>query len=390
MLLSVNVIGCLVMVSVSWRGLWSWTATPGSFFGGDHEAYRAGAERLLASGSPYHAALADGPIPNHVGNVVFAYLYPPPLAQLFVGLRLVDPVALAWLAAALQMVVLLVLAPLIYRRYGGGSSAVETVSTWLFVLASWPIHMALFGGNLSGWLAIAVALMLVASGPVAAISAVLAGVLKFTPMALVVLAIFYRPTRLATLVTLATVLVFSMVMDPSAWISWVSVLPNILRFPTGNSPANFAPAALLGSVGLGGLGLALSFAIAAVAAVASIWLSWKGLWAAAVAAGVAAILYGSGSTWDHYLAPTIPLVLAAMPKATWAVRGVFAAFAVATALMWLGTVALSDFARVAFLLVTMATSAVTIVTLASMTSGMRPGVADAAHGRFTPPVVPAT
>ncbi len=79
---------------LSWLRLWGRTEDPGSFFGGDLEAYRAGAERLMQTGSPYHPALYAGPIDNVVTNVPIAYLYPPSLAQAFVLLRPCCPVRL--------------------------------------------------------------------------------------------------------------------------------------------------------------------------------------------------------------------------------------------------------------------------------------------------------
>lgn len=352
---------CALALVGAWRSLWA--HAPGAYFAGDHLAYRAGADRLVATGSPYDASLLSGPVANRIENVAIAYLYPPPVAQVFAPLRLIDPVALGWMTIAAQAAMLLVLAPLVYRKFGGGSSALETVAIWLVPLSSWPVNFALFGGNLSGWLMILVAIMLLSGGLLAGASATLAALMKFTPLVLLLPALAWKRTRPGALAALFVVAVVSIVLSPDAWRGWVEALPNIVRFPTGDAPANFAPAALLGELGYGSIGSAVSYAAAAAFALAAAWLGYIGRWPGAVAAGVAAILYGSGSTWDHYLAPTVPLIIAAFPLASWRIRGALAAFVLIGLVMWFRAEALSDLARVVFLMVAVATSLVTTVTL---------------------------
>lgn len=358
------VLALAVVVLGAWRNLWQRAAEPESFFGGDHVAYRAGAERLIAAGSPYDTSLMAGPIANRIENVGIAYLYPPPIAQVFAPVRLVDPILLGWVAVAVQAGLLLALGPLVYRRYGGGTSVLEILGVWLLLSSSWPVNFALFGGNLSGWLMILVAIMLLSDGLVAGVSAALAALMKFTPLVLLLPALAWKRTRPGALVALIVVVGVSLVLSPGAWRGWIEALPNILRFPTGDSSTNFAPAALLGELGYGSVGSAISYLAAAGFALGAIWLGHLGRWPGAVAAGVAAILYGSGSTWDHYLAPTIPLVIAAFPRASWRVRGVLAMFALIGLVMWLRADALSDLARVMFLFAAFGTSLATTVTLA--------------------------
>ena len=146
------VVACVLVLAYAARALWA----SGVFFGGDHEAYRAGAARLIATGSPYHPELSVGPIANQVENVGIAYLYPPVLAQVFTVIGGVSPDALAWANACIQFVALLDLKPpLVYRRFGGMLTATEVLLIWLLIISSWPVQMALYGGNLSGWIAIA-------------------------------------------------------------------------------------------------------------------------------------------------------------------------------------------------------------------------------------------
>lgn len=355
-----------IIVLGSWRNLWAGFDEPGAFFAGDHGAYRAGAGRLVSTGSPYDPSLLAGPIANRIENVGIAYLYPPPLAQVFVPLRLVDPIVLGWAAVAVQAGLLLALSPLVYRRFGGGTSALETLAVWLLILSSWPVSFALFGGNLSGWLTILVAVMLLSNGFVAGAAASLAALMKFTPLVLLLPALAWRRTRPGAIVSLIVVVGVSVALSPGAWQGWVGALPNIIRFPTGDSPTNFAPAALLGELGYGSVGSAVGYVGAAAFALSAVWLARIGRWPGAVAAGVAAILYGSGSTWDHYLAPTLPLVIAAFPRTSWRVRGVLAIFVLAGFVMWFRSAAVTDLARVAFLAGAFATSLATTMALANI------------------------
>ena len=53
----------------------------------DVNAYAAAADRLVSSGSPYAVDLYAGPIEHVPANVGIGYLYPPPIAQLFVAFR---------------------------------------------------------------------------------------------------------------------------------------------------------------------------------------------------------------------------------------------------------------------------------------------------------------
>lgn len=379
-LVALLVLTLAIVVLGSWRNLWSGAAEPGSFFAGDHGAYRAGADRLVTTGSPYDAVLLAGPIANRKENVGIAYLYPPPIAQIFAPLRLMDPIVVGWVAVAFQAALLLTLGPLVYRRYGGGTSVLEILGVWL-LLSSWPVNFALFGGNLSGWLTILVATMLLSDGIVAGGAASVAALMKLTPLALLLPAIAWKRTRAGALVALIVVVGVSLVLSPGAWRGWLEALPNIVRFPTGDSPTNFAPAALLAEIGYGSVGSAISFLAAAGFALAAIWLGHRGCWPGAVAAGVAAILYGSGSTWDHYLAPTVPLVIAAFSRASWRVRGVLSVFVLIGLVMWLRADALSYLARFAFLIVAAASSLATTASLARQGTAWR---ADAPGGDSTP------
>ena len=155
-------------------------------------------------------------------------------------------------------------------------------------------------------------------------------------------------------VTLASILV-----APEAWVAWLTVLPNILRFPTGAAIANFAPAAVLADFGFGGVGTMLGYGLGVIAAVVALILAWRGRWPGAVAAGVAAVLYGSGSTWDHYLVPTLPLIIAAFPSATIPARLAIGAFIAIGVVMWIPSTAVIKDLRPVYLGVAIAASCAT-------------------------------
>ena len=84
--------------SLAYIVLWRGVTRLGSFFGDDLYAYTQAADRLAATGSPYHPALLAGPIVSSVDNVLIGYFYPPVLAQLFLPLREIPHL---WLAVGL-------------------------------------------------------------------------------------------------------------------------------------------------------------------------------------------------------------------------------------------------------------------------------------------------
>jgi hypothetical protein len=74
-----------------------------------------------------------------------------------------------------------------------------------------------------------------------------------------------------------------------------------------------APIGIFGSFGAPAVGLLIGYGLTASAIAASAWLAHTGRWAAAIVAAVAALLFGPSSLWDHYLAMTVPLLIAAWP-----------------------------------------------------------------------------
>ena len=83
------------------------------------------------------------------------------LAQLFLPLREIPHFWLAVSWSAAQAICLLILLPLVLAR-GSSISMNRALLAIGFALAFYPLQFAIFSGNVSGWLAVGVALSLVA------------------------------------------------------------------------------------------------------------------------------------------------------------------------------------------------------------------------------------
>lgn len=368
-------LGLVASVVFAWVRLWSIPIDARSAFGLDLGAYREAAIRLIATGSPYHEALLSGPIENRYENVSIAYLYPPPIAQVFVPVVDVDPQVLAAVWATLQAVALLAVMPLVYRRYGGTLTLTSTLTIWIALVLSFPLNFALYVGNLSGWIAIAIAVMLLAPGRAAGVASALLSVVKMTPAVLLLPAVIRRESRSAALVTIAVVTTVSLVLAPYAWSQWFRVLPNIVRFPPATSTGNLAPVGVLGALGFPTAGVVLGLAITVVAVVASIALAYRGSWAGAVAAATTALLFAPSTIWNHYLVVTLPILIAAWPHSDWRMRVPIVLFMAISAIEWLGFVATPG-ARTAYLAATILVTGLATAWLASREPG--PVAAEAA------------
>jgi hypothetical protein len=322
-------------LAFAWARLWIQAANGNAIFGLDLWAYREGAARLIATGSPYHEALAAGPIDNVMENVSIAYLYPPPLAQAFVPFVAVDHQLLSWVWAIAQVAALAVLLPLVYRRFGGALSATSILSLWTVAVLFYPMNIAVFIGNLSGWFAVGIAVTLLGPGRPAGVAAALMALSKLTPTILLVPAIIRRESRASALLAVGGITLISAVLAPEAWAQWISLLGNILRFPAAAAPSNLAPVAVLGALGFESAGTVLGLSLAAVAIAASIALAIKGSWPAAIAAATTAFLFAPTTLWDHYLAILLPIIIAAWPGCDRRTRTVLVLFVAISMAEWL-------------------------------------------------------
>lgn len=333
----VGVTGAVLMAIVSWQRLWSSLGNPDAFFGGDLVAYIEAAKRLTATGSPYHAAVLAGPIENIVANVPIGYLYPPPLAQLFVPLVDLPHLGLAWVWFATQAVAIVLLAPLVWRAAGGTMSPPAAMALAFVLLSSWPLAFALFGGNVSAWIAIGVAVMLVARGRVAGAVAASLALLKLTPSPLLIVAIASRAARLPAALTAVAVGLVSIALSPGAWTDWIRALPNIARNPPSSGTANLSPTAAGSILGWPEAGLAVGLALTIGFGFAALIVAVRsGLTLPTISAATFAYLFASPTLWDHHAAAAVPLMVGGWPGGNRATRLVILANVAWAPTIWIG------------------------------------------------------
>lgn len=284
----------------------------------DFTTYYGAAADMAAGQSPYAASMFDGPIPAQ-GTGAQLYKYPPPLAQLLIPISHL-PLGLAsvyyfavQLAAVFGGVWLAV-------RAGGARPNLETLA-WSAVATTFflPIFATLWMGNVSGFLAFAVAIGLL-GGMAAGGAAFAATLLKFTPVVLVVPVLFAGRRALIGLVVLVPVLAVSFVLAPSAWVDFLRVIPNLLSGPTlfENNLAlhSLVTYALPGLPWAADVARAISVGGGLVALAGSVVLARRRAgWPAALTLSVAALLLLPSALWYHYLAVLLPLAAFAWVRA---------------------------------------------------------------------------
>jgi len=225
----------------------------------------------------------------------------------------------------------------------GGASRTLERGLWCGVAAVYflPVFDTLWKGNVSGFLALA-CVAVGAGGAVAGAAAAGAALLKTVPATLLPVALAAdRQARRTTLVVIVATLAISVVLSPTAWLDYPTVLLHMLRGSVAYA-TNLAPAALVEHVGGPGTLAATvrvgSLVAALLAVVTSVLLARtrEGLPAAALL-GTLALLLLPGSLWYHYLVLLLPFAAAAWPRA--AAGGRLTLFASA-ALVSLGLVSL--------------------------------------------------
>jgi len=286
-------------------------------FGIDFADYRAAAERLADTGSPYAPDMLAGPID---AQGLDRYRYPPPFAQLLVPLAGIALGAATWLWLLAQAACLLAAAWLA-GEVGGLPRSLER-ALWTGAATAWflPVLDTLWKGNVSGLQALLVALLF--AGPAASGGALAAnGLLKLTPVVLVPLALLRGRRSATTLVIGAVAIVVpSVALAPQAWRDYPVVLGNLLG-GSADYASNLAPDTLLrhafglgapwdAMVRVGALGLGLGLLVSGWR-----WARRPDGWAAAVTAGVAATLLIPAALWYHYLAVLLPVAIVAWGRA---------------------------------------------------------------------------
>ncbi len=200
-----------------------------------------------------------------------------------------------------------------------------------------PLQVALFGGNVSGWLTVGVATMLrtgVLTGEV--VVAALSTLVKLTPFPFLAAAVVDPRARRWALAMTVSVVIVSVVIAPAAWTSWVSILPNVAGNPM-SQVANFSPVRVFSGIGLAAVGTLLGWALAIGSGSIAILLAVRnGFAMQSMAAATLAVTVASPTLWDHYLAVVRPLIVAAWDRVDWHGRLVFFAYLVACLWLWYG------------------------------------------------------
>jgi hypothetical protein len=263
----------------------------------------------------------EGPVAAQ-GDGAQLYKYPPPLAQLLIPLSYLPVGTASIFYFAIQLVAVFAGTYLAVRA-GGARRSLE-VFAWSAVATTFflPVFSTLWMGNVSGFLAFAVAVGVV-GGVAAGASAFAMTLLKTTPVLLMVPAVFAGRRALIGLLAVVPVLAISFVLAPYAWLDFFRILPNLLNgyslWPTNLalhsvvSPGGAAPQSM---PWLPDVARLFSVVVGVVALAASVLLARRRAgWPAALTLAVAALLLIPSATWYHYLAMLLPLAAFAWPRA---------------------------------------------------------------------------
>lgn len=292
--------------------LYVFQVAPGTL-GLDLPAYTEAAARLLATGSPYSEEIHRGPLDHLVANIPVNYVYPPPVAQLFVPLSVIPLPLLSVLWTVSQWVILGALLVVLDRRVTGTADTGRAVLILLGTAALHPVQVGLYIGGVSGWIAILVCLVLLGSPALRAGSTAAAAWIKVIPGSFAVGALVDRETRRATFVAGVAMFAVSFALSPRAWLDFVAVLPSLVAMPAAVTHANYAPAYLVaGAAGPAAASVvwimlpAAFLAMTVVNAIASRRLAW-------VAAAAGMYLTATATSWQQYFVVLVPIAVAAWP-----------------------------------------------------------------------------
>ena len=289
-------------------------------FGLDLTAYTEGAKRLLATGSPYSAAIHLGPIEHTMTNVPEAYLYPPLLAQLFVPFTPVPHALLAIGWALAQGIALAWIMIVLTRRSFPGQGHRITVVVLLATAAFFPTQIAIYGGNISAWIAVLAGFTLLEQRRISGTAAVLSSFLKASPAAIGVGALLDRRSRRPALYSAVTVAVVSIALSPFAWLDWLQVLPSLAAMGAGEFRFNLAPANVMMHAGFGAW-VAMSLAVPALFMGLTAWNALRGRTLQWVTAATGVYLTATATSWLQYFVVLAPIAVVAWPGATVRLRG---------------------------------------------------------------------
>lgn len=291
-------------------------ASPTGQFGIDATDYLTAAERISRGESPYAPAMLVGPVDSQGTD---RYRYPPPLAQVLVPLASLPTQAGLWVWSALGLAA--IVASVLVALRTAGQLRLEPV-LWSLVAACLflPVFDSLWKGNVSGLLALLVAIAAV-GGAAGGAAVTLAALLKvvpvvFAPAWLVVDA----RSRRALLATGVGVVALSVLLSPGAWRDYLTVLPNMLA-GSADEATNVAPWSMAARSGapdwLASIVRLGSIALALLAVACSVLVIRRpGRLPLAAALCSIAMLLLPAALWYHYLVVLLPLAILAWPRAT--------------------------------------------------------------------------
>jgi alpha-1,2-mannosyltransferase len=289
-------------------------------FGIDFGDYHGAARALLDTGHPYAPEMLAGPVD---AQGLERYRYPPLLAQLLVPLAgsPLGTAAAVWLL--LQAVAMVAAVWLALGAAGVPRHAERAAWSVVACLVFMPVFDTLWKGNVSGFVALMVALVAM-GGATAGVGAVAGTLLKVVPGTLLPLLLAEgRRAILAGLATAAAAISFSVLLTPTAWADYAVVLPNLLGgsadYATNLAPATIAERAGAGTPIPSAIRLA-TLAGAALLTLAAPIVAWRHHGFHGRAAGVtlatAAMLLLPAAAWYHYLAALLPVAALAWPAAS--------------------------------------------------------------------------
>jgi hypothetical protein len=320
--LAIAVIG-LVLVG---RLLAAQIASPTGQFAIDFGDYYGAARDVARGQTPYATAMLTGPVPS---QGIGAYRYPPAFAQLLVPLTSQPLRSAATIWFGLQAACIFYAVWLAGTLGGAARTRERALWTLVACLYFLPAFDALWKGNVSGIVALQVALVL-GGGFEAGVALATAVLLKVSPVTLVPAlmlgsggrdeegSVFGRRGFVTTAVLIGAI---SIVVSPQAWLDYGRVLPNLLGgfvdYPTNLAPASIVTTRFADAASMAPLVRLLTLVASLGAIALAVWFARRpGGWAAAVTAGVAAMLFLPGSIWYHYLVALLPLAALAWPHAS--------------------------------------------------------------------------
>lgn len=297
----------LIAYSVLWARL---ALDPAGQFGIDFGDYYGAARRMARGEIPYAPDMLIG---SFEVQGLDRYRYPPALAAWLVPLTALPLAAAKWVWFIAQFAALAAALVYVARRAGVAGWRDQVLVAGLAFVAFGPVFDALHKGNVSGLLAAAAGVALVAPAGTAAAAATLGALSKLTPGAWLLPLLTAAPRRtLAAGAFAALLFVAPSLLAFDAWLSYPAVLGNMLA-GSADYPSNLALGYQLGNFMSEPLARGIALVVAAAFGAAALLAARRpGGLPAALTAAVMVSLLVPGTMWWHYTAVLLPSILLAL------------------------------------------------------------------------------